>query len=363
MSNPLLKPSAEPPKKSTWSWFESRILKPLNPYLAPMLITCILAVGAWKFKILEMYPTPDWLSDLTFELLGNYSPTFVAIIVSILAELVLGRVVTGKWPHLASSYVSGISVGIIVRGPDLVPYILCALIAIASKYAIRVGGRHIWNPSNFSISVLLFLGVVTPLSFQVSNTIYPILVIWCFGSLILWRLRRLHITATYVATFLVLSYLRSLVTHDPFLTELGPLTGAVYQLFIFFMITDPKSTTLTKQRQCVVAVLVAVVETLFRLGGDSGVQNYLSGVFGPGFTRCYDFLGEIAVHAPYYALFVVGPITNLIEIWYLHRQKRLQSAPALLTPAPIPPIGLQSGQRAIRCEDQFSPEPGSKKGP
>ena len=60
------------------------------------------------------------------------------------------------------------------------------------------------------------------------------------------------------------------------------------------------------------AALVAVAETLFRLSGDSGVQDSLSGVFGEGFTRCYGFLGEVAVHAPYYALFVVGPITNLI---------------------------------------------------
>jgi len=328
MTTPLLKPSGDRAKPTTWQLIETHVLKPLNPYLAPMLITCILAVGSLEFSILEVFPTPEWLSKITLGLLGSYSPTFVAIIVSILAELVLGRVVTGKWPHLASSYVSGISVGIIVRGPDLVPYILCSLIAIASKYAIRVGGRHIWNPSNFSISVLLILGVVTPLSFQVSNTIWPILVIWCLGALILWRLGRLHITATYVIAFLQLSFLRTLVTHHEYLTELGPITGAVYQLFIFFMITDPKTTTLTKPRQCAVAVLVAIVETLFRLAGDSGVQNTLSGWFGPGFARSYGVLGEVSVHAPYYALFVVGPITNLIEIWYLRRQKRLNPMPA-----------------------------------
>ncbi len=328
MSSPLLKPSddayarAGQPKQTRWSWVETRVLKPLNPFLAPLLITCILAVGAWKFSILEQYPVLDDLSWLTLGLLRTYSPTFIAIIASIVAELVLGRLVTGKWPHLASAYVSGISVGIIVRGPNLVPYILCSLIAIASKYAIRVGGRHIWNPSNFSISVLLFLGVVTPLSFQVSNQIWPILIIWCLGSLILWQLGRLHITATYVAAFLLLSLLRTKVTHHEFLTELGPLTGAVYQLFIFFMITDPKTTTLTKPRQCAVAVLVAVVETLFRLAGDSGVQDTLSGWFGPNFTRSYGFLREVSVHAPYYALFVVGPIANLIEVWYLRRRKR-----------------------------------------
>src|SRR5580692_4484454 len=100
-------------------------------YLAPVLITSILFVGQYQFGILEVYPTWRWLSEWTFGFLDSYSPTFIAIIASILMEIVLGRLVTGKWPHLASSYISGISVGIIIRGSNLWPYILCSLIAIA----------------------------------------------------------------------------------------------------------------------------------------------------------------------------------------------------------------------------------------
>jgi enediyne biosynthesis protein E5 len=343
MSTPLqptpdTKPAGPPRKK--WR------LPIDDRYLAPILITCILAVGHLEFGILELYPTPAPVSQYTFGLLETYSPTFIAIIAAILMELVLGRLVTGKWPHLASAYISGISVGIIVRGQNLWPYILCSVIAIVSKYAIRVRGRHIWNPSNFSISVLIFLApaAVTTLAFQVSNQIWPILLIWVLGSLILYRLGRLHITLTYVAAFLLLTFLRSAVTGHDWWTSVGPLTGAVYQLFIFFMITDPKTTTLTKFRQCVVAVLVAVVETLFRLAGDTGVQSYLAGVFGPGFERLYGVLGELGVHAPYYALFVVGPISNLIEIFFLPAPKRFKPVPVTLPPHTAPAIGLPSAK-------------------
>ncbi len=332
MSRPLVQPStpppAAPPQKKGWYGFDKRTLAALNPFLAPLLITLILAFGHYYFKILEQYDSPGWLVQMTFGLVDSYSPTFVAIAVAILMELALGRLVTGKWPHLASAYISGISIGIIVRSPFLWPYILCSLIAITSKYAIRVGGRHIWNPSNLSISVLLFLipEAVAPLAFQVGNDLWPILVIWLLGSLILWRLGRLHITLTYIVAFLLLAFVRHKWTGQPFETEVGPITGAVYQLFIFFMITDPKTTTLTRTRQCVVAALVAVVETLFRLGGDGGVQISLTGWFGPDFTRCYAFLSEVAIHAPYYALFVVGPTTNLMEIWWLRRQQRRLAA-------------------------------------
>ncbi|MFN2514447.1 MAG: hypothetical protein ABR568_23925, partial [Pyrinomonadaceae bacterium] len=79
------------------------------------------------------------------------------IIAAILTEIVLGRIFFGKWLHLASAYITGISVGILIRSPAFWPYALGSVISIASKYVLRVKGRHLWNPSNFGICVLLFL--------------------------------------------------------------------------------------------------------------------------------------------------------------------------------------------------------------
>src|ERR1035438_8024389 len=115
-----------------------------NRYLAPMLITCILLVGQLSFGFLE-----------------SYKKTVIAIVASLVTELILGRIFVGKWPNIASAYVSGISVGILVRSPAIWPYAICAIVSIMSKYVLRVNGRHIWNPSNFGISVLLFLAPET----------------------------------------------------------------------------------------------------------------------------------------------------------------------------------------------------------
>ena len=109
-------------------------------YLAPLLITCVLVVG-----------------QITFGFLESWSRTFLAIATAILTELVVVRAVYGKWPHLASAYVSGISVGILVRSPAFWPYALCAAISIVSKYVLRVRGRHIWNPTNFGVVAMLLL--------------------------------------------------------------------------------------------------------------------------------------------------------------------------------------------------------------
>ena len=77
----------------------------------------------------------------------------------------------------------------------------------------------------------------------------------------------------------------------------------MFQLYIFFMITDPKTTVSSKKGQIATAFCIALVEAIFRL-----FQN---------------------VDAPYYALFVVGPTANLIEIWWKSRHPGAKPAPAV----------------------------------
>jgi Na+-transporting NADH:ubiquinone oxidoreductase subunit NqrB len=112
---------------------------------------------------------------LVFE---SYSRTALAIIIALVIELVLGRIFWGQWPNLASAYVSGISVGILVRSPAFWPYALCSALSITSKYVLRVKGRHLWNPSNFGICVMLVLApdVVASLSIQWGNYLLPMII-------------------------------------------------------------------------------------------------------------------------------------------------------------------------------------------
>lgn len=276
---------SRPPASLAWArWFSLE-----NRYLAPVFITCILAAAQLSFGFLE-----------------SYARTALAIVTAIVVELVVGRLFWGRWPHLASAYVSGISVGILVRSPAVWPYALCSTLSITSKYVLRVKDRHLWNPSNFGICAMLFLAsdTVAGLSIQWGNDLLPMIIVWFLGSLIIWQVKRFHICATYVLSFLLFACLRSWITGHPLLAEVAPITGPMYQLFIFFMITDPKTTVQTKRGQCVVAFLVALVEMILRLNE--------------------------SVYAPFYALFLVGPAANLIEIWRHSRQSAPTDVPKLV---------------------------------
>jgi enediyne biosynthesis protein E5 len=285
MSQQVIAPQTAPATGTRTGWKSWLSLE--NRFVPPVFITLILLVGHLSFGILESYPK-----------------TLLAIATSIAAELVLSRIFLGKWPHLASAYITGISVGILVRSPAYWPFALCSLISITSKYVLRVKDRHIWNPSNFGISALLFLAgdTVASLSIQWGNFLLPMLVIWALGAAIIWRLRRFHITGTYVASFLLFAFLRAWITREPWQSEISPITGPEYQLFIFFMITDPKTTVRSKTGQCIVAFSVALVEMLLRLNQ--------------------------VIYAPFYALFLVGPSALLIEMWIQSRRQKALNAAA-----------------------------------
>ena len=253
-----------------------------NRYLPPLLITSILLVAHVSFGILE-----------------GWERTALAIVTAIGTEIVLSKVTYGRWPHPASAYITGISVGILVRSPFLWPFFLCAFISILTKYVLRLNGRHLWNPSNFGVSAVLFLApaTVSLLSIQWGNVVAPMAVIWVLGSAIVYRVGRFHISATYVASFLLFSFVRTAITGTPWLANVAPITGPMYQLFIFFMVTDPKTTVRSRRGQIIVVVLVAVVEMLLRLAD--------------------------VIYAPFYALFLVGPLAMVTEDLWAERRGAL----------------------------------------
>ena len=122
--------------------------------------------------------------------------------------------------------------------------------------------------------------------------------IWAFGLVIASRVRVLHITLAYILSFLVLSATRALLLHEPMLPEIAPITGPMYQLFIFFMITDPRTVVRDRRWQIAVAVIIAVAEALLRVASDHNAP-----------------LPTVVDADPaLFALWIVGPIAKWIDV-------------------------------------------------
>jgi enediyne biosynthesis protein E5 len=248
-------------------------------YLIVFLITLVLVLGEARYGIL-----------------GGYDRLATTLGICLVTEVVLSWWLRGRVANLASAYITGISLSLLIKPQAniLWPFALGAFLAIASKYVLTYRGRHLWNPSNFSIALLLLVAAdsVAVLSHQWGNDFRINLVIWAFGLVIAWRAKVLHVTLAYVACFIVLALMRNVIVGGPLLAELAPITGPMYQLFVFFMVTDPRTTVGTRRGRILVVAIVALVEALMRLAGDFQVP----------------LLRPFYVSPPLLALAVVGPI-------------------------------------------------------
>ena len=257
-------------------------------YLIAFLITLVLVAA-----------------QLRYHMLGSYDRLVLALGACMATEALLSWFDRGKVVNLLSAYISGISLTLLLKpqGGALWPFVLGGFIAISSKYVLRYRENHLWNPTNFAVAALLLAAPdrVSVLSHQFGNDITTNAVIWIFGLVIAARVGVLHITLTYVASFLALNAARALALGQPVLPEIAPITGPMYQLFIFFMITDPRTVVRGRRKQIIVAVLIAVMETLIRFASDKGWPLPTAFNVAPAFL----------------ALALVGPVAKWID---LHRR-------------------------------------------
>ncbi|MEZ6015733.1 MAG: hypothetical protein R3F49_11500 [Planctomycetota bacterium] len=248
-------------------------------HLIMALITAILVVGQVQYGILR-----------------GWTPLLLCLGGAVFAEALLSRFMLGKLTPLSSAYVSGTSLTLLLKPePGLIwPFLVGAGLSIGSKYVLRYRGKHLWNPTNFGIAALLLVapGKIAILSHEFGNDITTNLVIWTIGLLIASRAKILHVTFTYVAAFLAFAWLRTLVNGHAYLTEITPLTGPMYQLFVFFMVTDPATTVATKRGRMLVVFLVAAFESVIRTGNDLG----------------WAWAAPFAPAPAIFALAIVGPI-------------------------------------------------------
>jgi enediyne biosynthesis protein E5 len=257
------------------------VRKGIDPrWLSSSLLTLILVIGQWQFQILG----------------DDYAPWATALGTALASEILLHWLSTGRTVNLLSAYISGNSVAILlkpVRGA-LWPFAVCALLAILSKYVLRYRGRHLWNPTNLSVCLMLLLasGTTGMLSHEWGNHPAMVAIIWAVGLLVVIRARVWHLTVGYLVLFALFAWVRTWFNGQPLLAELGPVTGPMYQLFMFFMVTDPRTIVSGRRNQLGVLALVALVECLIRLAAD------------------FEWLGPanpLRVAPPMFALFLVGP--------------------------------------------------------
>ena len=158
-----------------------------------------------------------------------------------------------------SALISGLSLCLLLRTNSLALAALAGVITIASKFVLRIHGKHLFNPTNFGIvATMLATGNAVWVSpGQWGNVAFFAFLMACIGGLVVMRATRSDVTFAFIASYLALVIGRSLWLGEPLAIPLHRLQSGALLLFTFFMISDPRTTPDSRAGRIVFAALVA----------------------------------------------------------------------------------------------------------
>ncbi len=179
----------------------------------------------------------------------------VALGVQALADRLGGRPFEPK-----SALISALSLCLLLRTPSPALAAAAAAISIGSKPLVRIGGKHVFNPSNLGLVVVVLASErawVSP--GQWGNAALLSFAFVCLGSVVVRRAARSDVTWAFLAFWVAALFGRAAWLGDPPAIPLHQLASGSLLLFAFFMISDPKTTPDSRAGRILFAALVAAV--------------------------------------------------------------------------------------------------------
>jgi Na+-transporting NADH:ubiquinone oxidoreductase subunit NqrB len=231
------------------------------------------------------------LGQVAFEFRLSIAQILVSLLTCAVLEvgIALRRQKVLLWP--ASALLTGNGVAFILRVPGTEHgdwwslhgwwiFAGTAAVALLSKYLIPFRGHHVFNPSNFGL-VLCFLLLgperADPLAFWWGPMSFglglALAIIVCGGLAILLRLKLLSIALVFWGTFAAALAVLAASGHEMTAAwHLGPVTDWEFWrilvfspeilVFLFFMITDPKTIPTGRNGRLAYAVSIALLAAL-----------------------------------------------------------------------------------------------------
>lgn len=165
-----------------------------------------------------------------------------------------------------SGFISSMGLLLLCDSPFVWPYAAVGAISILSKQLVRVDGRHVFNPLNFGMvaGLLFFSGEMTVVAGRWGGAREGLLAVMALGCVVVWRAKRLDLAVAYWLSFLGGAYVRSLYTGAAMGVLLTPMKGAAFQLFTFFMITDPMTTPESRRGRLLFALTLGALDNYLR---------------------------------------------------------------------------------------------------
>src|SRR5262249_48681241 len=157
-----------------------------------------------------------------------------------------------------SPLISGLSLCLLLRTNEPALALAAGVLAVASKFVIRLRDKHLFNPTNFALVVLMLLtDQVWVSAGQWGNGVLFAFLLACLGGLVVTRAARSDVSLAFLGFYSLLLLGRSCWLGEPFTIPLHRLQSGALLLFSFFMISDPKTTPNSRTGRILFALVVA----------------------------------------------------------------------------------------------------------
>jgi Na+-transporting NADH:ubiquinone oxidoreductase subunit NqrB len=169
-------------------------------------------------------------------------PSALAIMGSLATQIVCTRLFGLPQLDLRSPLITGLSLSLLLRADEPWLHAVAAMIAIGSKFVLRVDGKHIWNPAGLAIVVLLFTSHSVWISpGQWGTSVWLATFLTFAAVLVLHAARRTDIVLFFLGSHAALLLARTIWLGDPIAIPLHQLQSGSLLIFSFFMISDPRT--------------------------------------------------------------------------------------------------------------------------
>jgi enediyne biosynthesis protein E5 len=164
-----------------------------------------------------------------------------AIAACLLTQALFSRLT--KTPlDLRSPLITGLSLSLLLRAEEPWMHALAGIIAIASKFLLRIDGKHVFNPAGFAIVILLLLHAGVWISpGQWGSSLWFAALLGFLAILVLQKARRTDIALYFLLCHGALLVARASWLGDPLAIPLHQLQSGSLLIFAFFMISDPRT--------------------------------------------------------------------------------------------------------------------------
>lgn len=189
-------------------------------------------------------------------------PQFLtAIAATLMTQYIAGRIVGLDHFDFRSPLISGCSLTLLLRANDIWIFALAGVIAIATKFMIRVNNKHIFNPANIAIVVLLLAAgdMVWVSPGQWGHEVWVMFMMACLGFMVLYRCGRMDISLYFMGVYAAILFGRAIWLGDPWAIPLHHMNSGALLIFAFFMISDPKTIPDTRKGRFWFAAAVATL--------------------------------------------------------------------------------------------------------